>query len=54
MNNVEYSEQELKRLYEWMISEPRPPAQTFFTAGWLRNCAKEIEYREQELKTKQQ
>jgi hypothetical protein len=42
---LDYSEPELQRLYEWVMDENRKPAQTFFTAGWLRNVAKEIEYR---------
>lgn len=35
---------EMKRLYEWLQSENREPAQTKFTAGWTRNVAKEFEY----------
>lgn len=37
--------EELQRLYEWLMDENRKKAQTFFTAGELRNVAKEIEYR---------
>jgi len=32
------------RLHDWLIEENREPAQTKFTAGLLRNVAKEIEY----------
>ena len=39
------AEHELKRLYDWLMDENREPAQTFFTAGELRNVAKEIEFR---------
>ncbi len=35
---------EMKRLYEWVMDENRKKANTFFTAGWLRNVAREIEY----------
>lgn len=41
----EKDEPQLQRLYEWLINDNREPAQTKFTAGWLRNVAKEIEYR---------
>ena len=34
-----------KRLFEWLIDENREPAQTKFSAGNIRNLAKEIEYR---------
>ncbi len=48
------AEQELKRLYDWLMDENREPAQTFFTAGELRNVAKEMEFKlhkaEQEVK----
>lgn len=36
---------EMERLYNWLMDENRIPAQTAFTAGWLRNLAKEIEFR---------
>lgn len=36
---------DIQRLYEWLISEPRPKAQTFFTSGEIRNVAKEIEWK---------
>ena len=36
---------ELQRLYDWLMDEKRKPAQTFFTSGALRNVAKEIEFR---------
>ena len=39
------ADDDLKRLYEWLMSENREPAQTKFTQGELRNVAKEIEYR---------
>lgn len=42
---------QLERLYDWLMDENREPAQTKFTAGTLRNVAKEIEYR---IKTKSQ
>lgn len=42
---LEYSDNELKRLYELVMDANRKPAQTFFTAGWLRNVAREIEIR---------
>jgi len=32
-------------LYNWLMDENREPAQTKFSAGDLRNLAKEIEYR---------
>jgi len=35
---------DLERLYEWLQEENRKKAQTKFTAGLLRNVAKEIEY----------
>lgn len=35
---------DLQRLYEWLMTENREPAQTKFTAGELRNVAKEIEF----------
>lgn len=38
-------ESQMKRLYEWIMDENRKSATTFFTSGWLRNVAKEIEYR---------
>jgi hypothetical protein len=41
----DYSEGQLQRLYEWLMDEQRKPAQTFFTSGWLRNVAREIESR---------
>ena len=36
---------EMERLYEWLMTGNREPAQTKFTAGTLRNVAKEIEFR---------
>lgn len=36
---------QLDRLYEWLMDENREPAQTKFTAGALRDVAKEIEFR---------
>jgi hypothetical protein len=42
-------EQALKDFYEWLYSEEREPAQTKFTAGFYRNVAKEIEFREAQL-----
>lgn len=41
---------DIERLYEWLVDEKREPAQTFFTASYLRDVAKEIEFR---LATKQ-
>lgn len=38
-------ESQMNRLYNWIIDENRKPATTFFTSGWLRNVAKEIEQR---------
>lgn len=35
---------DLQRLYDWLTSENREPAQTKFTAGLLRNVAREIEF----------
>tara|TARA_R110000772_G_scaffold161091_1_gene272258 strand:+ start:354 stop:485 length:132 start_codon:yes stop_codon:yes gene_type:complete len=35
---------DLERLYEWLLTENREPARTKFTAGLLRNVAKEIEH----------
>lgn len=34
-----------KRLYDWLMDENREPARTKFSAGSLRNIAKEIEYK---------
>jgi hypothetical protein len=34
-----------ERLYEWIMDENREPAKTKFTAGKLRDIAREIEYR---------
>ena len=34
---------DLERLYEWVLDPEREPAQTRFTAGWLRQIALEIE-----------
>ena len=31
-------------LYDWLMSQNREPAQTFFTEGILRTIGKEIEY----------
>jgi len=36
---------DMQRLYEWLMDDNRKKAQTFFTAGELRNVAKEIEFR---------
>ena len=38
-------EYELERLYDWVTSEKREPAQTKFTSGKTRDIAREIEYR---------
>jgi hypothetical protein len=43
--HAEKSEQEVKRVYDWLMDENREPAQTKFTAGETRNLAKEIEFR---------
>ncbi|MDX1471881.1 MAG: hypothetical protein R3213_10320 [Flavobacteriaceae bacterium] len=45
MNDNQDSEYDLKRLYDWLMDENREPANTKFTAGMLRNVAREIEYR---------
>lgn len=36
---------DMERLYYWITHTPRPKAQTFFTAGLLRDIAKELEFR---------
>lgn len=38
------SDFELQRLYDWLRTENREPAQTKFTAGMTRNVAREFEY----------
>lgn len=43
--NPENTEDDLQRLYGWLMSDNRRNAQTFFTEGALRNVAKEIEFR---------
>jgi len=43
--NLTDSEFQLKRLYDWLMDEKRENANTKFTAGWLRNVAKEIQFR---------
>jgi hypothetical protein len=48
--NEKAGEFEMKRLYEWIMDENRKPAVTFFTSGWLRNVAKEIEFMRNEIK----
>lgn len=35
----------MNRLYDWLMDENRKPANSAFTAGALRNVAREIEYR---------
>jgi len=50
--HAEKSEQEIKRVYDWLMDENREPAQTKFTAGETRNLAREIEFRIQTEKTK--
>lgn len=42
---VAENEKEMKRLYDWLMDEKRRKAGSFFTAGWTRNVAKEIEFR---------
>lgn len=42
---VAENEKEMKRLYDWIMDENRRKAGSFFTEGWTRNVAKEIEYR---------
>lgn len=37
--------EDTQRLYEWIMDDNRPPANTYFTEGGLRNVAKEIEFR---------
>lgn len=41
----EKHEQELKKLYEWMVGDNKELAQTYFTSGMIRNIAKEIEFK---------
>jgi hypothetical protein len=41
---------ESQKLYEWMLSDKREPAQTHFSSGVIRNIAKEIEFREEKHK----
>lgn len=36
---------EIKKIYDWLMSENREPAQTYFTSGESRDLAKEIEFR---------
>ena len=43
-------ESESQKLYEWMLSDKREPAQTYFSSGVIRNIAKEIEFREEKHK----
>jgi hypothetical protein len=43
-------ESESQKLYEWMLSDKREPAQTYFSSGVIRNTAKEIEFREEKHK----
>jgi tRNA(Phe) wybutosine-synthesizing methylase Tyw3 len=50
MNNIdtpreEGKEDDMQRLYDWLMDENRKKAQTFFTSSPLRNVAKEIEFR---------
>ena len=40
----------MKKLYDWIMSENREPAQTAFTAGNMRNIAREFEFLELKLK----
>lgn len=42
-------ESQMKRLYDWIMDENRKQATTFFTSGWLRNVAKEIEFMRNEI-----
>jgi hypothetical protein len=41
---------ESQKLYEWMLSDKREPAQTHFSSGVIRNISKEIEFREEMFK----
>ena len=44
-------EQELKKLYEWVLNDKKEPAQTYFSSGIVRNIAREVEFKhEQEMK----
>ena len=43
-------ESESQKLYEWMLSDKREPAQTYFSSGVIRIIAKEIELREEMFK----
>ena len=38
-------ERAMMKLYHWLMDVNREPAQTYFTSGWTRNVAKEIEFR---------
>lgn len=49
---IKHSDSQLRRLYDWLRTENRSPAQTHFTAGWLRNVAREIEFQLHEEKNK--
>lgn len=49
---IKHSDSQLRRLYDWLRTEKRIPAQTHFTAGWLRNVAREIEFQLHEAKRK--
>lgn len=40
---------QINRVYDWLMDENREPAQTKFTAGPVRNLAKEIEHRIKEI-----
>lgn len=44
LKNYADSNSELQRLWDWIKDENRKPAQTHFTAGTLRNIAKEFEF----------
>lgn len=38
-------DESIKRVYDWLMDDNREPAQTKFSAGAIRDLAKEIEYR---------
>lgn len=40
----DYSDFELNKLFEWLQTPEREPAQSKFTAGMTRNVAREVEY----------
>ena len=45
LDRIRHTEEVLSLLYEWIMDENREPANTKFTAGTMRNIAKEFEFR---------